>query len=65
MIEYAWKEASKIWHLFHINNSFFKLFKSDLKGDNEFVDNELLTFSWKLDLLYHIEKERQGLLNVD
>ena len=35
------------------------------RGDNEFVDNELLTFSWKLDLLYHIEKEKQGLLNVD
>ena len=50
------RKASKIWHLFHRNNSFFKSFKSDLERDSEFVDNELLTFSWKLDLLSHIEK---------
>jgi len=41
------------------------LVKSQLEGDRDFVDNDLLNFSHKLDLLSNLEKEKQGLPDTD
>lgn len=55
-IEHAWQEPSDLWDLVKITKSFVEWVKSDLKGDMDFIGNELLTFSQNLDLLSDLQK---------